>query len=105
LKPHKTLKDSLSIHLKRFIDTSIPFIPTSKNAIILNKVVNITQLVVIICAPVIPTFLPKKPDTIEPNKGKIIKDKYIIYIVLLYFLLIYKMLLKYLDLLQILLQL
>ena len=29
-KPHKTLRDSLSIHLKRWMDTGILFKPTSK---------------------------------------------------------------------------
>ena len=35
-------------------------------------VVIITQIHVIKCAPLTPVFLPKKPETIDPNKGKII---------------------------------
>jgi hypothetical protein len=54
------------------------FKPTSKNIMLANRVVIITELQVINCAPETPTFLPKNPDIIEPNKGKIIKDKYII---------------------------
>ena len=97
-KPNKTLSDSLSIHLKRLIDTGILFKPTSKKATIANKVVTITLVHVINCAPLTPTFLPKKPETIDPNKGKMIMAKYIIYILLRYFLLICKMQLEYLYL-------
>jgi hypothetical protein len=39
------------------------------------------EMHVIICDPLTPIFLPKKPEAIEPNKGKIINVKYIIYIV------------------------
>ena len=67
-----TFNDSLSIHLNNLIDTGILFKPTSIKAIIANIVVIITLIHVIICAPLTPTFLPKKPDTIDPNKGKII---------------------------------
>src|SRR3981081_1320631 len=102
LKLHDTFNDSLSIHLKRFIDVGILFIPTSKKVIIANKVVTTTHVHVINCAPLTPTFLPKKPATIDPNNGKVIIARYIIYILLKYFLLIYKMLLEYLDLLLIL---
>jgi hypothetical protein len=76
-KPHKTLRDSLSIHLKRFIDTGILFKPTSKKATIAKNVVVITQIHVINWAPLTPTFLPKNPETIDPNKGKVIIAKYI----------------------------
>jgi hypothetical protein len=72
--------------------------PTSINANRAKIVVTITHEDVINCAPVTPTFLPKKPETIDPNKGKIIILKYIIYILLLYFLLIYRKQLKYLNL-------
>src|SRR3984885_751898 len=102
LKLHNTLSDSLSIHLKRFIDVGILFIPTSKNVIIANIVVIITHVHDINCAPLTPTFLPKKPETIDPNNGKVIIARYIIYILLKYFLLIYKMQLEYLNLLLIL---
>ena len=61
LKAHKTLRDSLSIHLKRFIETGMLFKPTSKKATMANSVVKITHKLVIICAPVTPTFLPKNP--------------------------------------------
>ena len=97
-KLHKTLSDSLSIHLKRLIDTDILLRPTSKKVIIANNVVIVTQRHVINWAPLTPTFLPKNPDTIDPNKGKVIIAKYIIYILLQYFLLIYKKLLEYLGL-------
>ena len=85
-KPHMILNHSLSIHLNNSIDTGILLNPTSKKAIIANIVVNITLEHVINCAPLTPTFLPKKPATIDPNKGKIIILKYIICILLLYFL-------------------
>src|SRR3954447_10080865 len=104
-KPHSTLSDSLSIHLKRFIETGMLFKPTSKKATIANKVVTITLVHVINWAPLTPTFLPKNPETIDPNKGKVIIAKYIIYILLQYFLLIDKMQLEYLNQLLILLQL
>ena len=77
-KPHETLSDSLSIHLKRFIETGILFKPTSIKATIANKVVTITHVHVINCAPLTPTFLPKKPETIDPNNGKVIIARYII---------------------------
>ena len=37
----------------------------------------IKQVHVIICEPVTPIFLPSKPDTREPNKGKIKIEIYI----------------------------
>ena len=79
-KPHKILNHSLSIHLNNSMDTGILLKPTSKKAIIAKTVVIITLEHVISCAPFTPTFLPKKPDTTDPNKGKIIILKYIIYI-------------------------
>ena len=79
-KPHKTLSDSLSIHLNRFIDTGILLKPTSKNDTIANIVVITRHKHVINWAPLIPTFLPKNPETIAPNKGKVIMAKYITYI-------------------------
>jgi hypothetical protein len=60
------------------MDTGILFIPTSKKAVIANSVVIITKLVVIICAPVTPNFLPSKPEAIDPSKGNVIIVKYII---------------------------
>lgn len=54
------------------------FKPTSKKAVIARIVVVITQLHVINWDPLIPTFLPKNPDTIDPNKGKTTIAKYII---------------------------
>src|SRR5271155_6221078 len=101
LNPHDILRVSESIHLKRYIVTGMLFKPTSINVIIDKNVVIITQVHVINCDPLTPTFLPKKPDTIDPNIGSTIKARYIIYILLLYFLLIYKKLLIYLNLLQI----
>ena len=78
LNPHEIFNDSESIHLNKWIDTGMLFKPTSKKASIANVVVIITELHVINCAPLTPTFLPKKPDTIDPNNGKIIKARYII---------------------------
>ena len=56
------------------------FKPTSKKAIIANSVVIIIERHVINCAPLTPTFLPKNPETIAPNNGKVIMANYIIYI-------------------------
>ena len=78
LNPQEIFNDSESIHLNKWIDTGMLFKPTSKNAIIANIVVVITDKHVINCAPLTPTFLPKKPDTIDPNKGNTIKARYII---------------------------
>src|SRR5699024_8675794 len=89
LKFHNTYSDSTSIHLATFIVTGILLKPTSKKANIAKNVVVITEVHVIKCAPLTPTFLPKKPETIEPNKGKTINVKYIIYIVLIYFLFVF----------------
>jgi len=52
--------------------------PTSKKAIPAKIVVVITDIHVIMCDPFTPTFLPKKPEIIEANKGRIIIVKYII---------------------------
>ena len=79
-KPHVMLNHSLSIHLNSSIDTGILLNPTSIKANTAKIVVIITLKHVINWAPLTPTFLPKKPDTIDPNKGKIIILKYIIYI-------------------------
>src|SRR5271156_2520067 len=98
LNPHKTFRVSASIHLKRCIVTGILLKPTSQKTNIDKNVVIITQLQVINCAPLTPTFLPKKPATTDPNIGNTIKAKYIIYILLLYFLSIYKKQPKYLIL-------
>ena len=76
--PHDTLSDSESIHLNTSIDTGILFSPTSKKATTANIVVNTTAVQVIKWAPVTPIFLPKKPEAIDPNSGKIIITRYII---------------------------
>ena len=39
---------------------------------------NIKQVHVITCEPVTPIFLPSKPDTRDPNKGKIKIEIYIL---------------------------
>jgi hypothetical protein len=75
---HDTFRDSESIHLNSSIDTGILFNPTSKKATTANIVVNITAVQVIIWDPVTPIFLPKKPEAIDPNSGKIIIVRYII---------------------------
>ena len=98
LKPHKTLSDSESSHLETDTDTGILFKPTSKNPSIAINVVIVTDMLVISCAPLTPTFLPKNPETIEPSKGKTIMAKYIIYSLWLCFLLVCKMLLECLSL-------
>ena len=79
-KPHIMLNHSLSIHLNNSIDTGMLLNPTSKNANTAKIVVSITLKHVINCAPRTPTFLPKKPETIDPNNGKIKIVKYIIII-------------------------
>jgi hypothetical protein len=78
LKLQRTFSDSESIHLKSWTDTGILFIPTSKKAKTERAVVVKTAVHVINWAPLTPTFLPKNPETIEPNKGNIIMAKYII---------------------------
>jgi hypothetical protein len=70
------------------------FKPTSKKATIANKVVTITLVHVINCAPLTPTFLPKNPETIDPNNGKVIIAKYIIYILYLHFLFVFPLYLR-----------
>jgi hypothetical protein len=70
LKDQDILSDSKSIHLNNFISTGIEFIPVSKNIKIAKKVVIIIQLQDTKCAPFTPIFLPKKPDIIDPIKGK-----------------------------------
>jgi hypothetical protein len=70
------------------------FKPTSIKAMIARNVVAITHEHVINCAPLTPTFLPKNPETIDPNKGKIIMTKYIIYILLQYFLFVFPLYLR-----------
>jgi len=76
--PQDIFSDSESIHLNNLMYTEILLIPTSKKANIASVVVINTDTQVIIWEPLIPTFLPKKPETIEANKGKIIIVKYII---------------------------
>ncbi|WP_414114364.1 hypothetical protein, partial [Staphylococcus hominis] len=67
LKAHETFNDSESIHLNRCITTGMLLKPTSKNIVIDNNVVIITQTHVIICAPETPIFLPINPDIVDPN--------------------------------------
>jgi hypothetical protein len=97
-RPHVILNHSLSIHLNKYRETGILLNPTSKKTNIAKIVVIITLEHVIICDPDTPAFLPKKPDAIDPNKGNIIILKYIIYILSLCYLLIYKKLQEYLNL-------
>ncbi|GAB3822898.1 hypothetical protein GCM10028820_34220 [Tessaracoccus terricola] len=73
------LNDSLTIQSNKEMDTVLLLKPTSKKAIIAKIVVITTLLLLIICDPVTPDFLPKNPDTVDPNKGKNIILKYIIY--------------------------
>jgi hypothetical protein len=78
LNAHNTFKDSESIHLSTSIDEEVLFNPTSKKAKIANIVVNTIAVHVIHSAPANPFFLPKNPETIDPNSGKLIIAKYII---------------------------
>lgn len=77
LNAQDTLNDSESIHLNKCIVVGMLLKPTSKNPSIAKVVVIITQEHVINCAPFTPIFLPKKPDIMDPNIGKIIKARYI----------------------------
>jgi hypothetical protein len=78
LNAQDTSNDSESIHLNTWIDTGVLFNPTSKKPNTANIVVVTTAVHVIICAPDTPIFLPKKPEAIDPNSGKIIIARYII---------------------------
>jgi hypothetical protein len=81
-------------HSNKIIETGLLFNPTSKKADIDIRVVIIMLKLLIIRDPYIPDILPKNPEIIDPNNGNNMIDKYIIYILLLYFLLIYKKQLK-----------
>jgi len=83
LKAQDTFKYSASIHRNKCIFTGLLFRPPSIKANMAKIVVVITHVHVIICDPLTPTFLPKKPDIIDPNMGNPIKTKYIIYFLLL----------------------
>lgn len=78
LKLHNTFSDSESTHLKSCTDTGMLFKPTSMKDNTEMIVVITTNEQVINWDPVTPTFLPKNPEIIEPNKGNIIIVKYII---------------------------
>lgn len=54
------------------------FNPTSQKTTTANTVVNTTAIHVASLDPETPAFLPKKPEDIDPNSGKIIIAKYII---------------------------
>lgn len=97
LNPQNTFKDSESTHLNNCIDTGILLKTTSVKATKDNKVVIITHEHAMICDPFTPDFLPKNPEAIEPNRGKVIRVKYI-NILLLYFLSVYSKPLVYLNL-------
>lgn len=77
LNPHKILNDSESTHLKVNTDTDTLFKATSVKIVMAIIVVVIIHELVISCAPVTPTFLPKNPEAIDPSKGNIIMAKYI----------------------------
>ncbi len=66
LKPHNILSDSLSIHVKRFMDTGVLSKPTSKKAIIDSNVVTITLEPVIICVSSNSEFSTKKTGNYWP---------------------------------------
>ena len=98
LKAQNIFKDSESIHLNKGIDTGMLLKPTSRKAVIARNVVAIIKVHDTNWDPFTPTFLPKKPDTIDAKNGKTIIARYIIYILLRYYLLIYKKLLEFLSL-------
>jgi len=79
LNAQDTFKYSASIQRNKCIFTGLLFRPPSIKANMAKIVVVITHVHVIICDPLTPTFLPKKPDIIDPNMGNPIKTKYIIY--------------------------
>jgi hypothetical protein len=79
LNAQDTFKYSASIHRNKCIFTGFLFKPTSIKAKMAKIVVVITHVHVIICDPLTPIFLPKKPDIIDPNIGNPIKARYIIY--------------------------
>jgi len=83
LNAQDTFKYSASIHRNKCIFTGLLFNPTSMKANMASIVVVITHVQVIICDPLTPTFLPKKPEIIDPNIGNPINTKYIIYSLLL----------------------
>ena len=97
LKAQDTARDSESTHLKSSIETGTLFKPTSNKATMARHVVISTEVHVINCAPLTPTTLPKKPDTIEPIMGSAIIAKYIIYTLLICFLLDGKTLPRFLS--------
>ena len=78
LKLHNTFNDSESTHLNSCTVTGILLIPTSTNDNAERIVVIATSEHVMNWDPVTPTFLPKNPEIIEPNKGNAIMVKYII---------------------------
>lgn len=78
LNPQYTLRDSESTQVKSCTNTGVLFKPISRKVIIDKIVVIVTHNIVIACAPLVPIFLPKNPDTIEPSKGKTIMARYII---------------------------
>ena len=66
-----------SIQLNKLTETGEPQIPTSKKETVANKEAKIKQVHVMKCAPDVPIFLPIKPETKEPKKGKIKIERYI----------------------------
>ena len=79
LNAQETFKYSASIHRNKCIFTGLLFKPTSIKAKRAKIVVVNTHVHVINCDPLTPTFLPKKPDIIDPKIGNPIKARYIIY--------------------------
>jgi hypothetical protein len=78
LNPQLTLRDSKSIHLNNSTKTGMFVIPTSIKTNTENRVVIPMHVHAMNCDPLTPTFLPKNPEAIALNNGKIIIDKYII---------------------------
>lgn len=71
--------NSESIQLNKKIETGDSDNITSKKAMVAKIEDNNRQKVVNICEPVIPIFLPNKPEIRDPIKGNIIIDKYIMF--------------------------
>lgn len=81
LKLQFILNNSESIQLNKCIETFTLLIPTSIKANIeSNIVINIASKANK-CEPFIPINRPNNPETSELSMGKIIIDKYIIYII------------------------
>ena len=74
---HETLKNSVSIQGRKLTKQVFPQRATSQKAVKLQIKVRPKRPVEIIAAPWPPRIKPKKPEAIEPNKGRKTRLKYI----------------------------